>query len=62
MADRYTLSIYVAAPGTPLRAGGTSDAGHVYYGISDGAKTSAMGSSLLLMGSCPDRVMWGTVI
>ena len=50
MADRYTLSIYVAAPGTPLRAGGTSDAGHVYYSISDGAKTTSYGFSPIAHG------------
>jgi|GEM_PF-6311935 len=29
MDDRYIVSIYVAAPGIPLRAGGTSMAGRV---------------------------------
>ena len=33
---RYTVTIYVAAPGTPLKEGGTSLAGHVYYTISAG--------------------------
>lgn len=33
---RYTMTIYVAAPGTPLQEGGTSLAGHVYYTISAG--------------------------
>ena len=33
----YTVTIYVAAPGTPLlKDGGTSATGHVYYTISDG--------------------------
>lgn len=39
MENRYTLTIYVAAPGTPtLKDGGkdTSTVGHVYYSISDG--------------------------
>ena len=30
MDGKYTLSVYVAAPGTPLLDGGTSAAGHVY--------------------------------
>lgn len=33
MHGRYTLSVCVAAPGTPLLDGGTSAAGHVYYDI-----------------------------
>lgn len=36
MEDRYRVTVYVAAPGTPLREGGTSAAGHMYYSISDG--------------------------
>ena len=32
---RYTVTIYVAAPGTPRGNGETSVAGHVYYKISD---------------------------
>ncbi len=31
MDDKYTVTIYVAAPGTPLKQGGTSEAGHVYF-------------------------------
>lgn len=31
MEDKYTVTIYVAAPGTPLKQGGTSEAGHVYF-------------------------------
>lgn len=33
MDGECTLSVYVAAPGRPLMDGGTSAAGHVYYGI-----------------------------
>jgi len=33
MDGKYTLSVYVAAPVTPLLDGATSAAGHVYYGI-----------------------------
>ena len=39
MDNRYTLTIYVAAPGTPMIKNGeksTSSVGHVYYGISNG--------------------------
>jgi len=43
MDDRYLVSIYVAAPGTPLRAGGTSMAGHVYYTVSDGRTSHSLG-------------------
>ncbi|MBN5021899.1 hypothetical protein JY437_12155 [Stenotrophomonas maltophilia] len=43
MDDRYIVSIYVAAPGTPLRAGGTSMAGHVYYTVSDGKRSHSLG-------------------
>lgn len=43
MDDRYIVSIYVAAPGTPLRAGGTSMAGHVYYTVSDGKTSHSLG-------------------
>jgi hypothetical protein len=27
----YSVTIYTAAPGTPLKSGGASDAGHMYY-------------------------------
>lgn len=45
MEKRYTATVYVAAPGTPLTvpAGGTSAAGHVYYSISDGAEEKSYG-------------------
>jgi len=33
MGGKYTLSVYVAAPGTPLLDGRASAAGHVYYDI-----------------------------
>lgn len=49
MGNRYTLTIYVAAPGTPTLKDGekdTSTVGHVYYSISDG--NSKMGWDLLL--------------
>lgn len=40
----YSVTIYVAAPGTPLvRSGGTSAAGHMYYAISDGKQERSYG-------------------
>lgn len=43
MDARYTVSIYVAAPGTPLLSGGTSAAGHVYYDVSHGSERTSFG-------------------
>ena len=43
MDARYTVSIYVAAPGTPLLKGGTSAAGHVYYEVSQGVERTSFG-------------------
>lgn len=43
MDARYTVSIFVAAPGTPLQDGGTSAAGHVYYEISNGRTKASYG-------------------
>lgn len=41
---RYTVTVYVAAPGTPLEeSGGTSAAGHMYYSISDGKRSESFG-------------------
>lgn len=39
----YTVTVYVAAPGTPLKSGGTSVAGHVYYSVSDGKDNQSFG-------------------
>lgn len=40
----YTVTIYTAAPGTPLiQSGGTSAAGHMYYAISDGKQERSYG-------------------
>ncbi|MBS1174513.1 MAG: hypothetical protein H6R05_644 [Burkholderiaceae bacterium] len=39
----YTVTIYVAASGTPLASGGTSKAGHVYYVTSDGQNKNSFG-------------------
>lgn len=42
--ERYAVTVYVAAPGTPLLISkGTSAAGHVYYSIDDGQIVSSYG-------------------
>lgn len=43
MTDRYTVTISVAAPGTPLVGGGTSAAGHVYFQVDNGAVVRSFG-------------------
>ena len=43
MEKRYTVTVFVAAPGTPLRDGSTSAAGHLYYQISDGDSEKSYG-------------------
>ncbi|MGL4767389.1 MAG: hypothetical protein ACRCV6_04845 [Formosimonas sp.] len=47
----YTATIYVAAPGTPLKDGGTSLPGHVYYSISDGTNEYSYGFAPIKHGS-----------
>ncbi len=42
MAQSYTVNIYVAAPGTPLKAGGTSLPGHMYYATETQGKNNRM--------------------
>lgn len=39
----YTVTVYVAAPGTPLRAGGTSAAGHMYLVVEHGKQRNSYG-------------------
>ena len=39
----YTVTVYVAAPGTPLHSGGTSMAGHMYLSIEHGGNTNSYG-------------------
>lgn len=46
----YTVTIYVAAPGSPLAGGGTSAAGHVYYSVSDGKSNNSYGFAPLTHG------------
>jgi len=43
MTKPHTVTMFVAAPGTPLKSGGTSAAGHVYYVISDGEEKTSYG-------------------
>lgn len=39
----YTVTIYVAAPGTPLKSGGTSAAGHMYLAVAHDGETRSFG-------------------
>lgn len=41
----YTLRVYVAAPGTPIKDGAPSVAGHMYYSVSDGNNVKGYGFS-----------------
>ena len=41
--QKYTLTLYIAAPGTPKAKGAPSISGHVYYSISDGEKSQGWG-------------------
>ena len=50
MDNRYTVSIYVAAPGTPIDGAESSAAGHVYYETSDGINTSSYGFAPIAHG------------
>lgn len=50
MNGNYTVTIYVAAPGTPLSSGGTSAAGHMYFQVSDGALHKSFGFAPTLSG------------
>ena len=47
----YTVTIYVAAPGTPLKEGGTSMPGHMYYVTSNGEKKESYGFAPIHHGS-----------
>nr|WP_227254316.1 XVIPCD domain-containing protein [Xanthomonas vasicola]MDO6949005.1 hypothetical protein [Xanthomonas vasicola]MDO6961012.1 hypothetical protein [Xanthomonas vasicola]MDO6969807.1 hypothetical protein [Xanthomonas vasicola] len=66
MADhekRYAVTVYVAAAGTPLMAGGTSFGGHMYYSIDDGATVKSYGFSPVKHGAAsgPGRVSFNEV-
>jgi len=52
MDKHYTVTVYVAAPGTPLdKPGETSAAGHVYYAIDDGEEVRSYGFAPLKHGA-----------
>lgn len=59
----YTVTIYVAAPGTPLRLGGTSAAGHMYLSVEHDGKQTSFGFSPIAHGatSGPGKVSNGDV-
>lgn len=63
MEDKYSVTAYVAAPGTPLSSGGTSEAGHVYYSISDGQRSEGFGFAPATHGqsSGPGKVYYDNV-
>ena len=63
MEDKYRVTIYVAAPGTPLHSGGTSAAGHVYYSISEGQRSEGYGFAPAIHGqsSGPGQVYYDDV-
>lgn len=42
-ATRYTVTLFLAAPGTPLNSGGTSPRGHMYFQASAGEETHSYG-------------------
>lgn len=60
---RYAVTVYVAAAGTPLMAGGTSFGGHMYYSIDDGATVKSYGFSPIKHGeaSGPGKVSFNDV-
>lgn len=47
----YTVTVYVAAPGTPLRAGGTSAAGHMYLVAEHGTDRQSFGFAPIKHGA-----------
>ncbi|PPU65546.1 hypothetical protein XpiCFBP4643_20770 [Xanthomonas pisi] len=60
---RYAVTVYVAAAGTPLMAGGTSFGGHMYYSIDDGTTVKSYGFSPIKHGeaSGPGKVSFNDV-
>lgn len=46
--QKYTVTLYIAAPGTPKTKGAPSISGHVYYSISDGRESKGWGVVRLL--------------
>lgn len=59
----YTVTVYVAAPGTPLKDGGTSAAGHMYLSVSHDGETRGFGFAPAVHGasSGPGAVTGGDV-
>ncbi|WP_367344949.1 XVIPCD domain-containing protein [Stenotrophomonas bentonitica] len=59
----YTVTVYVAAPGTPLKNGGTSAAGHMYLSVSHEGETRSFGFAPAVHGarSGPGAVTGGDV-
>lgn len=59
----YTVTVYVAAPGTPLRSGGTSAAGHMYLSVAHDGVTKSYGFAPIRHGasSGPGDVTHGDV-
>lgn len=47
----YTVTVYIAAPGTPLRAGGTSAAGHMYLVVEHGKERKGYGFAPIAHGA-----------
>jgi hypothetical protein len=47
----YTVTVYVAAPGTPLRSGGTSAAGHMYLVAEHGTERESFGFAPIKHGA-----------
>ena len=52
----YTVTVYVAAPGTPLRAGGTSAAGHMYLVVEHGKERVSASLNVLAKENGLSRV------
>lgn len=51
MVDKYTVTVSVAAPGTPMEGGGTSAAGHMYFAVEEGQGSRSYGFSPSSSGS-----------
>jgi len=52
----YTVTVYVAAPGTPLRGGGTSAAGHMYLVVEHGKERVSASLNVLAKENGLSRV------
>lgn len=63
MTQKYSVTIYVAAPGTPLKDGGTFSAGHVYFKTTHGSTENSFGFAPRTHGvvAGPGRVYDGDV-